>query len=932
MGEQEEDQQIHPRFACWVRFTDHLKKHLLRGLIYTAKLSARRPVYTVAICIFIALFFPIVGIFTNFRIENDGTILWTPTGCTSQIHGDWIASEESGFPQRGRSMQVIVHANGANVLGLDGANRIFDVVDTIRATPGYNDLCSLGRGNVDGECPINSATGFWAGHNRSIFEEEVDSDEDVIFSMSHLRFANDEPVVRISIFGQPQPILGQSASALVGSNVSDVLLDSVTAYLVTISLPPEAEQALPYELEVTNRLFDLSEKWASTPGNEYVLELTTDRSFDDELNRGIRDDIPLMATAFVLMGVFCSITLARYHRIRSQSLVGVGAIVTILLAILTGYGLMFCAGVPFSSLTQIFPYVMVGIGLDDTFIITGAFARTDPKTDIVDRIEVVMREIGVSIFVSTLTTFFAFMLGGLAALPGIRWFAFYAGPTVMIDFIYQITFFIALLAIDDRRQKASRRDCCPCCATRPIDESEEEEAARVAETRVPFTTKLVESYAEILMKPVSKVVVLLTFAGLLVLGALAASKQTQEFDFRVLVPPDSFVRDYFSALGLYFDGTAVDSSFESACYFRDIDVSEEDNQEAMFSFVDDMVDLEYINKQPTSFWLRDFLFYVNGTNEIQNLTFFDQLDIFLSTEPYDVLYKNDVIRSADKYVTASRVFIVYDNVPAYDNEVQIDVLKAEQDVAQSQPLNSGKGAGDWPFFSFGGIYYAWELYAVIVQEILFTVIVGLVAVFVIALVFIPHPFGAFLVTPIVAMIYVELLGVLQIAGLRINSVSAVGLTMSIGLVVDYNMHIVLTYFEINDAATREERVKKVLNTMGKSILLGGFSTFLGVLPLSFSGSEVFRTFFVTFLGIVFLGAGHGLIFTPVVLSLIAPHTPPVEQADETEEFVSDVLAALPSGGEGGKNQLFKKTLDRSNVTMTESDSEVAFSADQPSTL
>lgn len=37
-----------------------------------------------------------------------------------------------------------------------------------------------------------------------------------------------------------------------------------------------------------------------------------------------------------------------------------------------------------------------------------------------------------------------------------------------------------------------------------------------------------------------------------------------------------------------------------------------------------------------------------------------------------------------------------------------------------------------------------------------------------------------------------------------------------------------------------------------------------------------RTIFVTFMGIVFLGGGHGLIFTPVALSLIAPHTSRLE--------------------------------------------------------
>lgn len=200
-------------------------------------------------------------------------------------------------------------------------------------------------------------------------------------------------------------------------------------------------------------------------------------------------------------------------------------------------------------------------------------------------------------------------------------------------------------------------------------------------------------------------------------------------------------------------------------------------------------------------------------------------------------------------------------------------------------------------------------------EILWTVVYGLIAVFVIALIFIPHPLGACVVTPVVAIIYVELMGALRLANLYVNSVTAVGLIMSIGLVVDYNMHILLTYFEIdnNDASllSRNDRVKKVLTTMGQSILLGGMSTFMGVLPLTFSTSEVFNTFFVTFFGIVFLGAGHGLIFTPVVLSLIGPTflggggesgtttTTASARGEATEELEMATTSTPSCGGGGG---------------------------------
>lgn len=221
------------------------------------------------------------------------------------------------------------------------------------------------------------------------------------------------------------------------------------------------------------------------------------------------------------------------------------------------------------------------------------------------------------------------------------------------------------------------------------------------------------------------------------------------------------------------------------------------------------------------------------------------------------------------------------------------MLHAQTEIAENQWLNEGLDAVDWPLFSFGRIYNAWELYDVIIQEVLQMVTVGLVSVFLIALIFIPHPIGSLIVTPVVAMIYVELVGFLHFVGVTINSVSAVGLTMSIGLVVDYNAHIVMTYFESTDGATRDDRVRHVINTMGKSIMLGGISTFLGVVPLSLSSSEVFRNFFYIFLGIVGFGASHGLVLTPVLLSLIGPFQ---HSQEEQRGRVNPTTCAEPKAG------------------------------------
>ena len=92
--------------------------------------------------------------------------------------------------------------------------------------------------------------------------------------------------------------------------------------------------------------------------------------------------------------------------------------------------------------------------------------------------------------------------------------------------------------------------------------------------------------------------------------------------------------------------------------------------------------------------------------------------------------------------------------------------------------------------------------------------------------------------------------------------------MSIGLLVDYVMHVLMRFYELK--GTRQEKTVEMLRTMGVSIFIGGFSTFLGTMLLVFSSTRIFYTIFVTFIGIVTIGLGHGLILVPVILATIGP--------------------------------------------------------------
>ena len=95
------------------------------------------------------------------------------------------------------------------------------------------------------------------------------------------------------------------------------------------------------------------------------------------------------------------------------------------------------------------------------------------------------------------------------------------------------------------------------------------------------------------------------------------------------------------------------------------------------------------------------------------------------------------------------------------------------------------------------------------------------------------------------------------------------LVLSIGLLVDFNIHILLRYYESKEA-NREAKVKDTLQTMGSSVFVGALSTCLAVIPLALSTSGIFSTVFVSFMAMVTLGIGHGVILLPVVLSICGP--------------------------------------------------------------
>jgi Niemann-Pick C1 protein len=142
------------------------------------------------------------------------------------------------------------------------------------------------------------------------------------------------------------------------------------------------------------------------------------------------------------------------------------------------------------------------------------------------------------------------------------------------------------------------------------------------------------------------------------------------------------------------------------------------------------------------------------------------------------------------------------------------------------------------------------------------------AVFIVVLLLIGSPLTSLIITFCVISTLAGILGSMYFWDLVIDSVSVINIVLAIGLAVDYSAHVGHTF--MLETGSRDERIIKALGSIGAAVLNGATSTILAVMLLAASQSYVFRVVFKQFFLTIVIGAAHGLVLLPVLLSLIGP--------------------------------------------------------------
>ncbi|XP_048846056.1 NPC1-like intracellular cholesterol transporter 1 [Brienomyrus brachyistius] len=701
------------------------------------------------------------------------------------------------------------------------------------------------------------------------------------------------------------------------------------ALILTFSLNNYARDNVKFKLvQKWEQMFlDIVQEYQRNSSTNFTFAFMAERSLEDEINRTTVEDIPIFMISYAVIFLYIAVALGEYSSFKrvlvdSKILVGLGGILVVGCSVLASMGFYAWIGIPSSLvILQVVPFLVLAVGADNIFIFVLEYQRDErrPGERREEQIGRVLGRVAPSMLLCSLSESICFFLGALSSMPAVRSFALYAALAVLMDFLLQMTAFVALLSLDARRQDQNRCEVAYCVTVSTPRPSKRKQGL--------LLSTMERFYAPVLLHPVTRIIVIVVFIFMFCGSVFLMFHVKVGLDQELALPMDSYMLEYFKYLYKYFE-VGVPTYFVTT---RGFNFSMVQGMDAVCSSVGcDPFSLtqkiqhatEYPERSylaiPASSWVDDFIDWLNPGSKCCRLytlgpnagsfcpasqsgficgkkcmgpppngvlrpsveQFNRYLPSFLTNRP-DLqcpkgglgAYDKAVVKDENDEIIASR-FMAY-HTPLTTSQEFTDALKIARELAANITLGMRALPGtspDFEVFPYTVTYVFYEQYLSIVPEGLFNISMCLLPTFVVCCILLGMDIRSGLLNLLtIIMITVDTVGVMTLWGIDYNAVSLINLVTAVGISVEFVSHLTRS-FALSTQPTRVERAKDATANMGSAVFAGVAMTNLpGIVVLAFAKAQLIQIFFFRLnLVITLLGLVHGLVFLPVLLSFFGP--------------------------------------------------------------
>lgn len=247
------------------------------------------------------------------------------------------------------------------------------------------------------------------------------------------------------------------------------------------------EALLEPNLEWEKRFVDFMKNYTN---DQLDIAYSAERSIQDAIVELSEGEVSTVAISYLVMFIYVAIALGKIrsclHFLRESKIVlAIGGIIIVLASVLCSLGFWGYLNVVTTMLAiEVIPFLVLAVGVDNIFIMVHTYHRLNRKKfdSIAEAIGEAMGQVGPSILQTAGSEFACFAIGAISDMPAVKTFAMYAAAAIFFNFLFQITAFVAMMALDERRYESGRLDLFCCCKTsKQLKESESDASVGVLE-------------------------------------------------------------------------------------------------------------------------------------------------------------------------------------------------------------------------------------------------------------------------------------------------------------------------------------------------------------------------------------------------------------------------------------------------------------------